>query len=87
MIKRIICDFILFAFVFLAPWYWTAGLIAVFIIILSQFWEGVIAALIIDSIYYVPDGEFSSRLGILTLFFLALFYASYAIKNKIRPFA
>ena len=87
MLKRIICHLILFAFVFWAPWYWTVGLIAVFIIVLSQFWEGVIAALIIDSIYYVPDGEFISRLGILTLSFLVLFWASYAIKNKIRPFA
>ena len=77
----------MFAFVFWAPWHWTVGLIVIFIIIFSRFWEGVTAALIIDSIYYVPDGEFGSRLGILTLFFLALFYASYAIKNKIRLFA
>ena len=87
MLKRIICDFVLFAFVFLAPWYWTAGLIAVFIIVFNQFWEGVVAALIIDSIYYVPGGGFASRLGVFTLSFLVLFYASYAIKNKIRPFA
>ena len=51
MPKRIICDFILFAFVFWAPWHWTVGLIVIFIIIFSRFWEGVTAALIIDSIY------------------------------------
>lgn len=84
MLKRIICDFILFSFVFLAPWYWTAGLIACFIIIFSRFWEGVAAALIIDSVYYTPDSELSSRLGIITLSFLALFYISFLVKNRIR---
>ena len=87
MRKRIICDLILFAFMFLAPWYWTAGLIAVFIIIFNRFWEGAAAALIIDSIYYVPAGGFVSKLGIFTLSFLILFYVSCAIRNKIRFFA
>lgn len=87
MLKRIICDFVLIAFVFLAPWHWTAALIAIFIILFQLFWEGVAAALIIDSIYYVPSVAFGSKFGILTLSFLTLFYISYAVKNKIRFFA
>lgn len=69
---------------FLAPWHWTAGLIAVFIIIFERFWEGVAAALVIDFVYYVPAGEFGSKLGIFTLSFLILFYISCAIRDKIR---
>lgn len=87
MIKRVLCDIVLFGSLFLSPWYWTVILAAVFIILFPKFWEGLVAAFFIDSFYSISSAGFYARFGIFTAVALVILLLFGIIRNKIRFFA
>jgi len=87
MIKRIFCDIILFASFFLAPWWGTAILAVIFMVLFRHYWEVIIAAIFIDALYSIPDAKFYGRFGIFTATALILFFSLESFKRKIRFFA
>ena len=84
MIKRILCDFLMMFLLFWAPWYATAFIGTIFIIIFKNYWEGALAAIIVDSLYSLPSSGIKTHFGVFTLSALALVCASEYIKNRIR---
>ncbi|MBI4691909.1 MAG: hypothetical protein HY773_00465 [Candidatus Terrybacteria bacterium] len=87
MIKRIVCDIVLFASLFLAPWWGTAILAVVFMVLFRHYWEGVVAAVFIDTLYSIPNTKIYGRFGIFTISTIILFFILNIIKKKIRFFA
>lgn len=87
MIKRILCDIVLFGSLFLAPWYWTAVLAAIFVILFPKFWEGVVAAFFIDSFYSISSAGFYAHFGMFTASALAFLLLSETARSKIRFFS
>lgn len=87
MIKRIVCDIILFLFLLFAPWYWTAVLAIIFMILFRRYWEGVVIAVFFDTLYSLPDAKFYGRFGIFTAVALILFFVLENLKKKIRYFS
>ncbi len=84
MIKRVIADIVLFASLFFAPWYWTAILAVIFMILFRRYWEGALAAFFIDALYSVPDTKIYGHFGVFTASALILFLIMENIKSKIR---
>jgi len=85
--KRIFCDVVLLALLFYCPWYLAAAAIFAFAVIFPGYWEGVVAALIIDSFYSVSSLSFKGGFGMFTLPAMVLVYLSGIIRSKIRIFA
>lgn len=81
MIKRIICDLILFFALFFLPWWGTVLLAFIFMILFRCFWEGIVVALFIDSLYSFPDAKFYGRFG----FFIISAALILLIIENIRP--
>lgn len=86
MTKRIIADTALFICVFWAPWYVTAGLSFIFIILFAEYWEAAAAGLIIDSLYSLPGQKITAGFGVFSLSALLALYLSSLIKTKILYF-
>jgi hypothetical protein len=84
MFKRIICDIILFFAVFFLAWWLTALLIFVFMILFKRFWEGIVAALFIDSLYSLPLAGFYGRFGIFTASAVVILIIIENIRPRIR---
>lgn len=84
MAKRIFADIILFLSLFFAPWYATAGLGAVFIILFPDFWEAVLAAIFLDAMYGSETTGFYGKFGVFTLAALILILFIGRIKKQIR---
>jgi len=84
MIKRIICDIILFLGIFFLPWWGTAILTFVFMILFRRFWEGVAAIFFIDSLYSLPAAKFYGHFGIFIVPAIILFLIVENLKTKIR---
>lgn len=87
MIKRVICDIVLFTSLFLAPWWGTAILAAVFMVLFRHYWEGVIAAIFIDTLYSMPNTKIYGRFGIFTISAIILVLILDIFKKKLRYFA
>ncbi|HBB56532.1 TPA: hypothetical protein DEW47_00705 [Patescibacteria group bacterium] len=81
---RILFDIIFFLFIFLLPWYVAAPVIAFSIIFFNNFWEGVFAALAIDSFYYMPSNSPDLRFGIFFFSAVLLLLLVKLAKSKIR---
>ena len=86
VIKRVIADVVLFSAIFFAPWYWTAGLAVLFIILFPRYWEAVLAGFLLDAMYSVPTQGFYGRFGIFTISALILLLVLGGIKKRIRFF-
>ena len=84
MIKRIICDIILFLGIFFLPWWGTVILAFVFMILFKRFWEGVIAMLFIDSLYSLPTAKFYGHFGIFIVSAIVLLLIMENLKTRIR---
>lgn len=87
MIKRILCDIIIFISLFLAPWWVTVVLGTVFMVLFRRYWEGVVVAVFIDALYSVQTAKFYAHFGIFTISAIILFFILSIIKKKIRFFA
>lgn len=84
MVKRVIADIVLFASIFWFPWYVTAGLGIVGIILFRRYWEGVVAAVFLDALYSIPDAKIYGHFGIFTASSVVLMLIMENIKTKIR---
>jgi len=84
VIKRIIGDIILFLVIFFLPWWGTAILVFVFMILFKHFWEGVVAMLFIDSLYSLGTAKFYGHFGIFTVSAIILFLIIENLKTRIR---
>ncbi|MCX6731445.1 MAG: hypothetical protein NTX55_00420 [Candidatus Parcubacteria bacterium] len=88
MIKRIVCDIGLFLGIFFLPWWGTAILVFVFMILFKKFWEGVAAMLFIDSLSSLPGTSASWRIyghfGIFVVPAIILLLIIENLKTKIR---
>jgi len=84
MIKRIICDIGLFLGIFFLPWWGTAILAFIFMILFKRFWEGVIAMLFIDSLYSLPTSKFYGHFGIFIVSAIILLLIIENLKTRIR---
>lgn len=84
MTKRIIADIILFVCVFWAPWYATAGLLFIFIVLFAEYWEAVAVGLAIDSLYSLPEQKIMAGFGVFSLSALLALCLSSFIKTKIN---
>lgn len=87
MIRRLVADFILFFSLFIFPWYWTAVLVFVFIILFENFWEAILAGFIFDALYSIPSAKIYGRFGIFTAVAAILVLLSKIIRKKIRIFS
>lgn len=81
---RVIFDVVFFVFIFLLPWYVAVPIIAFSIIFFNNFWEGILAALAMDSFYYTPANSPDLRFGIFFFFAVAIAIFSGFVKSKIR---
>lgn len=84
MLKRIICDIILLAAVFLGPWWLVTTMGLLFIVLFKNYWEALVAAIFMDSLYYVPSGKIWGNFGIFTLASLIIIIAIEKFKKQIR---
>ncbi len=84
MIKRIFADIILFASLVFAPWYVTAGLAVVGLVLFRKFWEIIIMGFLIDALYSLPDARIIGRFGFFTIIGAILFLTADAIKKELR---
>ena len=84
MRERIIADIFIFCLFFLAPWYFTAAAVIVFMILFENYWEGAALALVADSFYSLPEISFWRGFGFLTLSSLLILYVSSFAKSKIK---
>lgn len=66
------------------PWYATAGLGIIGLVLFRKFWEVILVGFIIDALYYVPGQNFIGRFGFFTAGAAILFVVFYFIKKKIR---
>lgn len=87
MIKRLVADIALFLCLFTLPWYWTAALAAVFIILFENFWEAILAGLILDTLYSIPNARIYGRFGIFTTTAAALVLLIKMSRKKVRLFS
>jgi hypothetical protein len=84
MIKRIICDIILFFAIFFLPWWGTVLLAFIFMILFKWFWEGIVVALFIDSLYSLPLARIYGRFGFFTISATLILLIIENIRPKIR---
>jgi len=84
MIKRVICDIVLFLSVFFLPWYLTAILAAIFIILFRYFWEGALAALFMDAIHSVPTNGVYAHFGLFTVLAVILILIIEKVRTRLR---
>jgi hypothetical protein len=87
MNKRTIANIVLFASLFLLPWYATVVLGVFFTIVFNNYWEVILAGLFIDSLYSTPGKDFYGKFGVFILGALILFLAIRWFKKKIRFFS
>ena len=84
MIKRIICDILLFAVIFWGPW-WAAVIMGLAgVIIFKNYWEAALGAIFMDSIYYIPSGRLWGNFGIFTASFVVIILITEKIRKQIR---
>jgi hypothetical protein len=83
VIKRIICDVLLLAIIFWGAWWQAALLAIIFVIVFKSYWEAVVAAVIMDSLYYIPTGKLWGNFGIFTVCFFLFILATEKIKKLI----
>jgi hypothetical protein len=86
MIKRVVCDIVLFASLFFTPWYWTVIPAVIFMILFRRYWEGVLVAFFIDALYSVPSVRIYGHFGIFTASALILILIFEILKKKLRYF-
>lgn len=84
MIKRICFDVILIGALFFLPWYVTAGLAVVGLVLFRKFWEIVITGFLIDALYSLPDTKIIGRFGFFIIIGAILFLAADAVKKELR---
>jgi len=84
MLKRIICNAVLLATVFLGPWWLTATIGFLFVVLFKNYWEAFIAGAFMDALYYIPSDKLWGNFGIFTLSFLLLIIITEKIKKQIR---
>lgn len=84
MIKRIIFDIMFFGSLFVLPWYATAGLGIIGLVLFRKFWEMILAGFIIDALYYAPGQKFIGHFGLFTAGAIILFLIFDFIKKKMR---
>ncbi|MBU3925695.1 hypothetical protein KJ763_00805 [Patescibacteria group bacterium] len=87
MIKRIIFDIVFLVALFAMPWWLTVIVGVLGLILFRNFWEIILAGLIIDSFYSIPGAQIIGRFGFFTISSLLLFIIFSFIKNKMRFFA
>jgi hypothetical protein len=80
MIKRVIFDVILFVLVFILPWWASLLLLLVGIFVFNDFYEFIIACVIIYSLYSIP----SDRLISSQVFFAGVIIILYVVIQVIR---
>ena len=85
MKKRILADVLILSLFFWSPWYFTAIMAIVFILLFENYWEGALLALIADSFYSLPEAKFfSGGFGFLTLSSLLVLQLASFVKSKIK---
>lgn len=84
---RILCDIVLFLSLFFAPWWGTAALAVIFMVLFNRCWEAVAAMIFLDTLYSIPNAKIYGRFGVFTIIFLILFFTIDNFKKKLRPFA
>ncbi|NOY35733.1 MAG: hypothetical protein GXP44_02345 [bacterium] len=84
MMKRIIADIVLFLSVFFAPWYFTALLAFLFVVLFPKFWEAVLAGLFLDAMYGGETAGVYGRFGLFTAISAIVVFAIERVKRQIR---
>jgi len=88
MFKRITCNIVLFLGIFFLPWWGTVALTLIFMVFFRRFWEGVVAMLFLDSLYFLPTASTSwqiyGRFGIFTVSAVIFLFFIKNFKTKIR---
>lgn len=83
MIKRVIFDVILFISVFIFPWWIIVILIFIGIFVFKNFYEFIITAVIIYSLYALPGNRIISSPVFFSSSIIILFIFIQIIKNNI----
>lgn len=74
----------MFASLFVLPWYITAGLAIVGLLLFRKFWEIIALGFLIDALYSAPDAEIIGRFGFFTIISAILFLAVSTMRKQIR---
>ena len=81
--KRIIFDVVLFISVFVLPWWFSVFLLFIGIFIFNNFYEFIIASVIIYSLYAIPGNRIISSPIFFSSVLIILYIAIEYIKNNI----
>ena len=84
MLKRILADIILFASLVFAPWYWTAVLAVVGLVLFRKFWEIIALGFLIDALYSLPVSGIIARFGFFTIASVVLFLITNVVRKELR---
>lgn len=84
--RRLFGNLVLFGLLFFAPWHFVVVAIFILNIFFPKYWEGVVAGLIMDSMYSLDSLSFSAGFGWITFFSFVLVFFSGFIRNKLRVF-
>ena len=84
MIRRIVCDLILFLGIFFLPWWGTALLVFIFMLLFKWFWEGIVVALFLDSLYSLPFARIYGRFGVFAISAAVILLVVENIRPRIR---
>lgn len=86
MIKRVFANIILFSSLFFAPWWATVVVGVIFLFLFKKYWELIVMAILIDTLYYAPNSALYGRFGIFLAGAVILFFIVDNFKTKLRPF-
>lgn len=83
-LKRILSTIVLFTCVFWGPWYLTLILAIMFLIVFKNYWEVVIAGIVLDVISYVPSEHVWKNFGIFSISFVITLLAAEKLRKQLR---
>lgn len=81
--KRVIFDIVLFIAIFVFPWWVSAFLLCIGVFIFKNFYEFIVACVIVYSLYSVPNGTWISNQAFFSALIIVLYIIIQIIKNNI----
>lgn len=83
MITRILGGIIFLLFVLFLPWWFSFSAGIVFLVIYKNFWELILGAFLVDSLFAVPLPHFGGFTLVLTAAASFLFVARYVLSERL----
>lgn len=81
--KRVIFDVVLFILVFISPWWVSVLLLFIGIFAFGNFYEFIVASVIIYSLYSIPSDRLISSPIFFSLIIIILYIIIQSIRNNI----